>query len=216
MSVGDSTTGVSRDDAGETMALLVLWPALLTAILLLVVHAFIVSNARAQAEVAASGGLRAAWRIAAVSDLHHIEDPPDSGTFIPYYDDPEYLPRTADLRHPAVAEMLDEAQDAVAYAAAGAGGWRWWHPNVAEVYSDWCARGVDANDPPRPGQNESGWIRIVVSGDVVGPLAVLFPDRLVTVYAVASGPALPAPSIEVIHGQGTESIPSEPVELPAC
>ena len=58
-----------RDESGETLALLVVWPALLTAILLMLVHAFIVTNARAEAELAASQGLRSAWRVAAESDF---------------------------------------------------------------------------------------------------------------------------------------------------
>ena len=58
-----------RDERGETLALLVVWPALLTAILLMLVHAFIVTNARAEAELAASHGLRSAWRVAADSDF---------------------------------------------------------------------------------------------------------------------------------------------------
>ena len=68
-----------RDESGETLALLVVWPALLTAILLMLVHAFIVTNARAEAELAASHGLRSAWRVAADSDfLTDRTDPPTS------------------------------------------------------------------------------------------------------------------------------------------
>ena len=58
-----------RDDTGETLGLLVLWPALIVGILLLLVHAFIVTNAQSEAQVAASRGLRSAWRFSANEDF---------------------------------------------------------------------------------------------------------------------------------------------------
>ncbi|MDE0194916.1 MAG: hypothetical protein OXP08_05145, partial [bacterium] len=57
-----------RDERGETLPLLIIWPTLLVAIMLLALHAFIVSNAQAEASLAASVGLRAAWRAAAGAD----------------------------------------------------------------------------------------------------------------------------------------------------
>ena len=174
-----------RDERGETLALLVLWPALLVAVLVLLVHAFIVTNAQAEAEVAASAGLRAAWRSAANEDFLSVRE---DGTYLnkPYGDDPD----TSDVEvypepHPAVLEMAAAAQDAVARAAATKAGWRWWTPNAATVYSDWCS-----TPGGRPGQGDSGWVRVVVSGEVFGPLAALWPDRLDRVYAAATGPAV--------------------------
>ena len=116
-----------RDESGESLALLVVWPALLTAILLMLVHAFIVTNARAEAELAASHGLRSAWRVAADSDFLTDPDDPDR---IPYgrFIDP----------HPDVLAMAEAAKDAVALTAATEGGWRWWSPGAAELHSDWC------------------------------------------------------------------------------
>jgi len=173
-----------RDERGETLALLIVWPALITAILLMLVHAFIVTNARAEAEVAASQGLRSAWRAAADSDF--LTDP-GSDPAKPYADsDP----------HPDVLAMVEAAMDAVARAAATEGGWRWWTPGVAEVYSDWCDAPGDPTDPPgrrRPVGDETGWVRVVVSGEVFGPLAALWPDRWDRVYAAAQGPAIVVP-----------------------
>lgn len=101
-----------RDDSGETLAFLVVWPTLIVAILVLLVHTFIVVNAQAEAEVAASAGLRAAWRSAAASDLRTQPD--------------------------AVAGMASEAKDAAASVAGRGEGWRWWTPGATEVRSDWC------------------------------------------------------------------------------
>ena len=84
------------------------------------VHAFIVTNARAEAEVAASQGLRSVWRAAADSDF--LTDPIDSS-----------MGYTGTDPHPAVLDMAEAAKDAVARAAATEGGWRWWTPGVAEV-----------------------------------------------------------------------------------
>ena len=143
-----------RGDRGDTLAFLVIWPTLLVAILVLLVHALIVSNARAEAEVAASAGLRAAWRAAADADFLHEPGSP--------------LPYRGEVPHPAVREMAGGVRDAVARVAAEEDGWRWWTPGTAEVRSDWCAAdpAVRPSDPTDP-----GWVRVVVSGDVSGPVA---------------------------------------------
>ena len=190
-----------RGDSGETLALLVVWPALLVAILVLLVHAFIVTNAQAEAEVAASAGLRAAWRSAANADF--LSDVDAEGQ----YTDDRY--DGADP-HPKVREMAVAAQDAVARAAATEEGWRWWTPGAAEVQSNWCHPFVNP-EPEQPSQRPShgnpGWVRVVVSGEVFGPLAALWPDRLDRVYAAATGPAV------VTAGQLDEAVPAS---LPVC
>ena len=150
-----------RDDSGETLAFLVLWPALLVAILVLLVHTFIVVNAQAEAEVAASAGLRAAWRSAAASDFRTQPD--------------------------GVAAMVNEAKDAAAEAASRGEGWRWWTPGSTEVKSDWCHTSVP--ESLQEGQ-AAGWVQVKVEGEVFGPMAALWPGRLDRVHAVASGPAV--------------------------
>ena len=195
--------GVARhDERGETLALLVLWPMLLVAILLLLVHAFIVTNAQSEAEVAASAGLRAAWRSAANEDFLSVRD---AGTYTAaaYIDDPATTGVVEHAEtHPAVLEMASAAQDAAARAAATKTGWRWWTPGATVVHSDWCA--------DRPGQGESGWVRVVVSGEVFGPLAALWPNRLDRVYAAATGPA-----VLLSPQQGQQDL-SVPANLPEC
>ncbi len=184
-----------RDERGETLALLVVWPALLTAILLMLVHAFIVTNARAEAELAASAGLRAAWRAAADSDF--LTDPANPGSTSPY---------SGASPHPEVLAMAGAAEDAVARAAATEAGWRWWTPGAAQVQSDWCAdRAAD-----RPEAGETGWVRVVVSGEVFGPLAALWPGRWDRIHAAAQGPALLAPP------EGDDRSTTVPAGLPAC
>ena len=186
---------VERGDDGDTLAFLVIWPTLLVAILVLLVHAFIVSNARAEAEVAASAGLRAAWREAADADFLH-----EPGTLDRYEDE---------APHPAVREMSSSAKDAVARVAAEEGGWRWWTPGVADVQSDWCAGpGARPSDPTDP-----GWVRVVVSGEVFGPVAALWPNRLARVYAVATGPAVINVSPQQLARWDGSSVP---VSLPSC
>ena len=224
MANGNSAPRISRDERGETIALLVLWPAMLTAVLLLVVQAFIVSNARAQAELAASEGLRAARQVAAVSDFYTVRysdqfsfdcDPGRPEALRPQC----WVPWDASNGiHPEVPAMVNAAQDAVAHAAAGSGGWRWYSPNVAEVYSNWCADGEQTDSAGELFQQpvvqpadsrELGWTRVVVSGEIIGPMAAIFPGLLDQVYAVASGPAAPTDARGVALG-------SDPVELPVC
>ena len=192
-----------RDERGETLALLVVWPALITAILLMLVHAFIVTNARAEAELAASQGLRSAWRAAAGSDF--LVDP--GAPPAPYTDN---------APHPEVLAMVSAAEDAVARAAATEGGWRWWTPQAAQVSSDWCHPFVAA--PPagavpgdyRPLGDATGWVRVTVSGEVFGPLAALWPNRWDRIYTSAQGPAILAPP------DGTGPAFAVPAGLPAC
>lgn len=154
-----------RDDRGETLAFLVMWPVLIVAILLLLVHTFIVVNAQAEAEVAASEGLRAAWRAAAATDL---AEPGEA------------------------QEMANAAKDAAARVAGQGDGWRWWTPGATEVRSDWCwdlglpTHPQHPNNPP----GQAGWVQVKVQGEVFGPMAALWPGRLDQVYAVANGPAV--------------------------
>ena len=183
-----------RDERGETLALLVVWPALLTAILLMLVHAFIVTNARAEAELAASHGLRSAWRVAAESDFL---TEPGSDPAVAYTDNEP---------HPDVLAMAEAAKDAVARTAATEGGWRWWSPGAAELRSDWCHPFGDL----RPTDDQTGWVRVVVSGEVFGPLAALWPNRWDQVYASAQGPA-----ILVAPDRANRGI-VVPAQLPAC
>ena len=192
-----------RDErgAGESLALLVLWPMLVVAVLVLLVHAFIVTNAQAEAEVAASAGLRAAWRSAANEDF--LSQRQSDGT---YTGDPYTDPDLHRQTHPAVLEMGWAAEDAAARAAATKTGWRWWTPGATAVHSDWCNPAVD----DRPGPGQSGWVRVVVSGEVFGPLAALWPNRLDRVHAAATGPAV---LLSPLQGQQDLEVPAD---LPPC
>ena len=196
------------DESGQTLVILILWPTLIVAILLLLVHTFIVVNAGAEAEVAASAGLRAAWRSAASSDF--LTDPSGGGRYRHDESDP----------HPETADMAAAAEDAVARAAATRTGWRWWTPGATTVKSNWCAgprtsptyqRGVDA----RPeGRDEAGWVRVEVSGAVHGPLAALWPNRLDRVYAAAVGPAV----LTAVPGGAADidEVPPDLLDMPPC
>lgn len=189
---GGQRSGV-RDERGETLALLVVWPALITAILLMLTHAFIVTNAQAEAELAASQGLRSAWRAAATVDFDAART----------HSGPE--------RHAGLAAMTEAASDAVARVASSRGGWRWWTPGVAQVSSNWCAPDPDLPDVERPGRRENGWVRVTVSGEVFGPLAALWPNRWDRVYAAAQGPVPLAPPAR--DGNEPQTVPAA---LPQC
>lgn len=172
-------TRKQRDDRGETLAFLVMWPVLIVAILLLLVHTFIVVNAQAEAEVAASEGLRAAWRAAAATDLGE--------------------PGEAQV-------MANAAKDAAARVAGQGDGWRWWTPGSTEVRSDWCiTRSNTSAAHPQgtlldPKHGKAGWVQVKVQGEVFGPMAALWPGRLDQVYAVANGPAV------LINAPGTREL----------
>ncbi len=172
-----------RNDNGETLAFLVLWPAMFVAILLLLVHTFIVVNAQAEAEIAASAALKAAWRSAAGSDFLTVPVAPGIQVDDTLYNDP-LMPPTEP--HPQVLDMSNAAKDAAATTAGQQDGWRWWTPGATEVRSDWCG----SNPAQWPKRGQSGWVQITVEGEVFGPMAALWPGRLDRVYAVATGPAV--------------------------
>ena len=206
--------GRRRDERGETLAFLVLWPALIMAMLLLLVHVFIVTNAQAEAEAAASAGLRAAWRASSTSDFLEAYEPDPANPGVDVYVDYE----GADP-HDGVVAMAAAAQDAVAQIASERSGWRWWTQGEVEVQSDWCSDTVwtDPNSPrpenSRPVRGEPGWVRVVVRGEVHGPLAMLWPDRLESVHAVASGPAVLTTRLSAAGNEGRLAVPAE---MPAC
>ena len=112
-----------QGDRGEALAIVIVWPVLLVATVVLTAHAFIVANARAEAEVAVSEGLRTAWRQTAAAH------PADDQGFA----------------------MARAARDAAALAAGQGAGWRWWQPDAAGVHSDWCAAPGAQPAPGQPG-----------------------------------------------------------------
>ena len=191
-----STCALECDERGEVLPFLILWPALIVLMLLLVVQAFIVTGARAQAEAAASAGLRAAWHAVGVSGLAYADDGTEHTGLEP-------LPRTR--------EMAAAAQDAVARSAAAGDGWRWWTPGAAMVRSDWCHSGSSAHLRPTPG--EHGWLRVEVTGEVFGPFSALWPGRLDRVHATAAGPAVLSPGSS---SGSSEPLPVLPIDLPEC
>lgn len=181
-------SGRRADERGESLAFVIVWPVLSTFILLLIMHAFIASVARAEADLAVSEGLRAAWR--STSAVH----PSTTGT------NGEPL---------GIQMMADAARNAAARVAGGGEGWRWWTPSGPEqcgsgvecetvrVYSNWCT--IDASNNLVPlADGERGWIRIEVVGNVIGPLASVWPGRLDRLATAAEGPA-------VLRAPGTSS-----------
>ncbi len=182
-----------RDDNGETLAFLILWPALFVAILLLLVHTFIVVNAQAEAEIAASAALRAAWRAAEGSDFLTVPVAQGQAVKDELYNDPNSPPAEP---HPQVLDMANAAKDAAATIAGQQQGWRWWTPGATEVRSDWCG----SSPAQWPGRGQSGWVQITVEGEVFGPMAALWPGRLDRVYAVATGPAVLNNTLDELDG----------------
>lgn len=169
-----------REQRGDTYAFVLLLPATIVLVLLLAVHAFIVVNARSEASVAASEGLRAIWRQTGSTPLAA------SARLTP-----DQLALNA-------AEMAGAAEDAVIRVTGREGAWRWWSPGATTVYSDRCGG-------TRPDSGTAGWARVVVSGEAIGPLSWLWPDRSDAVYASAEGPAVLS-----THGERFGS-PLEPV-----
>lgn len=186
--------------------MLILWPGIIVLLLVLAAHAFLVTGARAQAETAASAGLRAAWAAVGDAGLAHAGD---GSVYV------------GAAPHPRVSLMSEAAHDAVAHAAgASAEGWRWWTPAGVTVSSDWCHSGADAG--LRPGPGASGWVRVEVSGEVFGPFSALWPGRLDRVHAAAAGPTVLSPLPDA-DASGTQDaaglgggLPVVPADLPEC
>ena len=199
-----ASNGTRRDERGEVLPLLILWPAIAVLLVVLAAQALVVSGARAQAEAAASAGLRAAWAAARDAGLAYAHDgSPDAGA------DP----------HPGTSSMAEAAHDAVAHtAAASAAGWRWWTPAASVVRSDWCYSGADAARRPAAGQ--PGWVRVEVTGEAAGPFSALWPGRLDRVHAAAAGPAVLSAAAAVSGDPAAHpdaiAAPAVPLSLPEC
>ncbi|MXV91262.1 MAG: hypothetical protein F4121_09210 [Acidimicrobiia bacterium] len=162
---------------------MVLLPATIMLVLVLALHAFIVVNARAEASLAASEGLRAVWRMAADSNLSVNAQ------------------LTSEQLENEGALLAEAAEAAVSRVSGDESGWRWWTDGGAEVYSDWCGG-------TRPDPGSIGWARVVVSGDIIGPLSWFWPERSHTAYATAEGPVLFSPQGEQ-HEAQWESVPAQ-------
>ncbi len=171
--------------------MLILWPAIMVLLLLLGAQALLVSGARAHADAAASAGLRAIWDATVIG----LDDVTDEG---------------GDLL-PGAAVMAMAAHDAVARAASAGDGWRWWTPGGTVVRSDWCHVGVDA--ALRPATGQPGWVRVDVTGNVFGPFSALWPGRLDTVHASASGPAVLS---AIVTEDDPEPASGAPADLAVC
>lgn len=171
--------------------MLILWPAIMVLLLLLGAQALLVSGARAHADAAASAGLRAIWDATVIG----LDDSTDEGS------DP--------LAGAVVMAMA--AHDAVARTASAGDGWRWWTPGSTVVRSDWCHAGADA--ALRPGTGQPGWVRVDVTGSVFGPFSALWPGRLDTVHASASGPVVLS---AVVADDDLEPAFGAPADLALC
>lgn len=171
--------------------MLILWPAIMVLLLLLSAQALLVSGARAHADAAASAGLRAIWD----ATLIGLDDATDEESELPA----------------GAAAMATAAHDAVARTASPGDGWRWWTPGGTVVRSDWCHAGADA--VLRPATGQPGWVRVDVTGNVFGPFSALWPGRLDTVYASASGPVVLS---AIVAGDDPEPASGAPANLAAC
>ena len=67
-----------------------------------------------------------------------------------------------------------------------------------------------ATRPTGRGRDSRGGCGVTVSGEVYGPLAALWPDRLDRVYAAATGPAV------LLSPEGGQPDRKVPVDLPVC
>lgn len=186
--------------------MLILWPGIIVLLLILAAQAFLVAGARAQAEAAASSGLRAAWASVGDAGLAYAQD----GSLYVGADP-----------HPDAMAMAVAAHEAVAQVGgANSTGWRWWAPSASVVRSDWCHGDADLSS--RPGPSESGWIRVEVTGEVVGPFSALWPGRLDRVHAAAAGPAVLTPTAPMettgleTAGDDGDVTTAIPRSLPEC
>ena len=178
----------ARSERGDTLAFVIVWPTLMVAVLVMSVQVFIAVNAQSEAEVAASHGLRAAWRAAARADLYRTEV--GSG-------------------HPFASVTRAVHDGALAGLNPSGEAWRWWTPQAIRVYSDFCA--PDVRDRPALAGGP-GWVRVTVRGEAFGPLAAFGLTRFIGVNAVAEGPIIGGTSLT---GTGDGS-GIAPADLPEC
>ena len=188
----NSLATLRKDESGETLAFLFLWPIFFITAFLFFLHVFLINTARAELEIAASKGLRAAWGWVSEQKTNNLFDPT------------EVEERTG-VEHRAACAALAYMGPLGDFSSIGSSGDLGnFDPSgnlmsTAEACVDWAAERHLVEDEPlwlsvlEPQatavvDERTGAISVLVSGRTVGPLASWWPAFIGAVSAEACGP----------------------------
>lgn len=178
---------VRGDESGDTLAFLFIWPIFFITAFLFLLHVFLINNSRAELEVAASKGLRAAWDLAV--ELGGTEYALDiSSSNVDADDELELIANRA--RCAAMASIgsqanFDEIQNS-GTPSESCVKWASDHLLINPADSGWS--NVLYADALVNTDKETGVLRMVVSGTTVGPLASWWPAVIGGVSAEVCAP----------------------------
>ncbi len=179
---------VRKDESGDTLAFLLLFPTFFIAAFLLLLHVFLVNQARAELEIAASRGIRAAWDISAEAKTN------------PDIDDIDFA-----MGDDVIEEALKQREDAAMCAALAhmgplgdfseidypgglAGGCVTWadERSLIDHDPDW----LSVLNPRVSAVTDmvTGELKLIVEGTVAGPLAAWWPSVIGRVSVEVCGP----------------------------
>lgn len=178
---------IRGDESGDTLAFLFIWPIFFITAFLFLLHVFLINNSRAELEVAASKGLRAAWDLAVeLGDEKYALDISSANTNA----DAELVLIANRARCAAMASIGSQANfdeiDNSGTPSESCVKWASDHLLINPADSGWS--NVLYADAEVTTDKETGVLRMVVSGTTVGPLASWWPAVIGGVSAEVCAP----------------------------
>ncbi len=189
---------INNDESGDTLAFLFIWPIFFITSFLFLLHVFLINNSRAELEVAASKGLRAAWDVAVeIGGSDYAIDLSSTNTDLSdQLDLIENRARCAALASagplgdfesiPNSGNPDDPTESCVKWASDNF---------LIDFDPDWLT--VLAPEVIATTDSETGALRMLVSGTTIGPLASWWPSVIGSISAEVCAP-LP---VKVPQGQ---------------
>ena len=191
----NSLPTLRKDESGETLAFLFIWPIFFITAFLFFLHVFLINTARAELEIAASKGLRAAWGWVSEQKANNLFNPamPQERNGV------EHRAACAALAYMGpLGDFSSIGSSGDLGNFDGSGNLRSTIPEGGQCV-DWAAEKHLIEDEPlwlsvlepqatAAVDERTGAISVLVSGRTVGPLASWWPAFIGAVSAEACGP----------------------------
>lgn len=182
---------IRSDESGDTLAFLFIWPIFFITAFLFLLHVFLINNSRAELEVAASKGLRAAWDLAVELGGEEYAlnissaDATEKAALEANFKLIENRARCAAMASIGSQANFDEIENS-GTPSESCVKWASDHLLINPADSGWS--NVLYADALVNTDKETGVLRMVVSGTTVGPLASWWPAVIGGVSAEVCAP----------------------------
>ena len=180
---------IKSDESGDTLAFLFIWPIFFITSFLFLLHVFLINNSRAELEVAASKGLRAAWDVAVeIGGSDYAIDLSSTNTNLSaQLDWIENRARCAALASAGPLGDFESIPNSGNPADPTESCVKWASDNfLIDFDPDWLT--VLAPEVIATTDSETGALRMLVSGTTIGPLASWWPSVIGNISAEVCAP----------------------------